>query len=288
MTQWDYFLWDGGREFGSFSVIFGPMGTKDTMKWTKEDLQQWLESADNEFLPHISLDCVIFGFHAGQLRILLLTMKGQDLLALPGGFMKESETLEEAAIRTLRERTGLENIFLQQFRVFSDPGRSDPATRARDLHHMGMHPAKVAWFSQRFISVGFYALVDFMQVNPMPDAISDACSWYSLDHGGAMILDHALILQTALATLRAQLNYQPIGYNLLPRKFTMPELQKLYETILGKKLDRRNFQRKILAYGILQVLNEKRTGVAHKAPYLYSFHLRNYQKALKLGLEGGW
>jgi hypothetical protein len=84
------------------------------------------------------------------------------------------------------------------------------------------------------------------------------------------------------------LSYQPVGYNLLPRKFTLPELQKLYEAILGKKLDRRNFQRKIFSYGILRSLDEKRTGVAHKAPKLYSFDLRKYQKALKIGLQGGW
>jgi ADP-ribose pyrophosphatase YjhB (NUDIX family) len=254
----------------------------------KENVRQWLSEASNEFLAHISLDCVIFGFHAGQLRILLLKMQNQELLALPGGFMMRQETLEEAAIRTLEERTGLRNIFLQQFHAFSDPARSDSGTRMEDLKKLGMHPAKLEWFMQRFISVGFYALVEFSRVAPTPDALSDSCSWYSLEERGKLILDHDRILDTALATLRTQLNHQPIGYNLLPRKFTMPELQKLYETILDKKLDRRNFQRKMLSYGILNVLDEKRTGVAHKAPYLYSFHLRNYQKALKLGLDAGW
>lgn len=254
----------------------------------KDDLREWLNSEDNEFLPHISLDCVIFGFHAGQLKILLLKMRFQDELALPGGFLKKDETLEEAAIRTLRERTGLENIFLQQFHVFSAPERSDPGQRPKDLERAGIHPAKAVWFAQRFISVGFYALVEFSRVDPQPDSISDACNWYNLEDRGPMILDHDLILRTALATLRAQLDRQPIGYNLLPRKFTMPELQKLYETILDKKLDRRNFQRRMLSYGILRSLDEKRTGVAHKAPYLYSFQLRNYQKALQEGLGGGW
>lgn len=254
----------------------------------KIDLQQWLSEPGNDFLAHISLDCAVFGFHAGELKILLLKMKNQDRLALPGGFMMRQESLEEAAIRTLEERTGLENIFLQQFHVFSDVARSDAADRLEDLKKMGMHPSKLEWFAQRFISVGFYALVEFSQVNPKPDALSETCSWYNLEERGRLILDHDQILDTALATLRAQLNYQPIGYNLLPTKFTMPELQKLYETILGKKLDRRNFQRKMLSYGILQVLDEKRTGGAHKAPNLYSFHLQNYQKALKLGLEAGW
>lgn len=101
-------------------------------------------------------------------------------------------------------------------------------------------------------------------------------------------MDHRQILDKALETLRQQLNYQPIGYNLLPDKFTMPELQTLYETILGKKLDRRNFQRRMNSYGILRRLKETRKGGAHKAPYLYSFNLRKYQQALLEGLQGGW
>ena len=253
-----------------------------------ESLEEWLERADRDYLAHISLDCVVFGFHAGQLKVLLLKMKHEHRRALPGGFVRKEETLEEAAIRTLRERTGAENVFLQQFWVFSDPQRSDPDNRANDLRKIGIDPEKAGWFAKRYISVGFYALVEFSCVVPRPDLWSDTCDWYNLDERGPLILDHDLILETALNTLQSQLNYQPVGYNLLPRKFTLPELQKLYEAILGKKLDRRNFQRKIFSYGILRSLDEKRTGVAHKAPNLYSFDLRKYQKALKLGLQGGW
>ncbi|HVS95223.1 MAG TPA: NUDIX domain-containing protein [Puia sp.] len=252
-----------------------------------ESLDQWLERAARDHLAHISLDCVVFGFHAGQLKILLLKMKHEDLRALPGGFVMNEETLEEAAIRVLRERTGLENVFLQQFHVFSDVSRSDPVRRPLGLQRAGISAEKAKFLAQRFISVGFYALVEFSKVVPRPDLLSDTCDWYSLEDRGPLILDHEHILQTALGALRAQLNRQPIGYNLLPRKFTLPELQKLYEAILGRTLDRRNFQRKIFSYGILRALDEKRTGVAHKAPYLYSWHLRKYQQALKDGL-GGW
>lgn len=251
-------------------------------------IEQWLAGAEHRFLPHLSLDCAVFGWHTNELKILLLKLKNLDRLALPGGFVMPHETLEEAAIRTLKERTGVENIFLQQFHVFSDPQRSDPGQRAQDLRKMGINPEKAAWFAQRFISVGFYSLVDFSRVEPQPDLFSESCGWYNLEDRGTLILDHDHILQTALVALRTHLNYQPIGYNLLPRKFTLPELQKLYETILDQKLDRRNFQRKVFSYGILRSLDEKRTGVAHKAPYLYSFDLRKYQKALKLGLQGGW
>src|SRR5258707_5799186 len=117
-----------------------------------ESLEEWLERADRDFLAHISLDCVVFGFHAGQLKILLLKMKHEHRRALPGGFVMNSETLEEAAIRTVKERTGVENVFLQQFCVFSDVQRSDPAQRAHDLRRVGIDPGKASWVAQRVIS----------------------------------------------------------------------------------------------------------------------------------------
>jgi hypothetical protein len=144
------------------------------------------------------------------------------------------------------------------------------------------------WLLQRFLTIGYYALVDFSHVNPSPDSMSIACEWCDIHQIPSLVLDHAAILKTALNTVRLQLNHQPIGYNLLPQKFTMPELQKLYETILDKKLDRRNFQRRILGYDIIRRLQERREGGAHKAPYLYSFDLRKYHHALEEGLEGGW
>lgn len=244
-------------------------------------------SYQDKYLSHLSLDCVVFGFHDSQLKVLLLRMKKTREWALPGGFVKKDESFEVAASRVLKERTGLGDIFLKQFKVFSDPYRSDKNPAVQDLMEKKAD-AVLEWFDQRFISVGFYALVDFSLAEPTHDFFSDLCSWKPLDEAGNLMLDHTQILNQALETLRLQLNYQPIGYNLLPERFTMPELQKLYETILGKSLDRRNFQRKILSYGILNKLEERKTGGAHKAPFLYEFNLDNYRKALQGGLYGGW
>lgn len=241
-----------------------------------------------KYLDHISLDCVIFGFHENLLKVLLLRMKMTREWALPGGFVFENESMEVAASRVLKVRTGLDQIFLHQFNVFSDPQRSKSNPAVSDLVLAGVTYPEAAWFNQRFISVGFYALVEFSQVQPQPDDLSETCEWISIDQIGNLMLDHNEILNKALETLRLQLTFQPIGYNLLPEKFTMSELRKLYETILGKELDRRNFQRKILAYDILTRLDEVRQGVAHKAPALYKFNLENYQKALDEGLNGRW
>ncbi|NQU86547.1 MAG: NUDIX domain-containing protein [Mariniphaga sp.] len=241
----------------------------------------------NNFLKHISLDCAVFGFHDNQLKVLLLQTKHTREWALPGGFVKLEESVEKAANRVLKERTGVDKIFLHQFHVFSEPKRSEINPIVNDMKELD-ESGGLEWFNNRFISIGFYALVDFSKVTPTPDQNSFKCEWKSFGEIDSLILDHSQILNKALETIRLQLKYQPIGYNLLPDKFTMPELQKLYETILGRELDRRNFQRKILSYKILDKLEKRKTGGAYKSPYLYKFNIEKYNKALEDGLSGGW
>ena len=140
----------------------------------------------------------------------------------------------------------------------------------------GIKIPKDNWLIQRFITVGYYALIDYTAVNIKEDSYDTKYTWMDVAKIENLIMDHNLIVEKALETLRIQLAYLPIGKNLLPKKFTMPELQKLYETILNKPLDRRNFQRKILGFGILNKLNETRKGGAHKAPFLYTFNDKKY------------
>lgn len=231
------------------------------------------------YMPNLSIDCVVFGFHDAVLKVLVTKLKEKELWALPGGYVLKTENLKEAANRILFSRTGAENIFLQEFKVFSDLKRSD-----------GIFDdfPDTLWNKQRFISVGFYALVDFHQVNLVMDDISDACEWKPIEDLPPFMMDHRTIFDKALETLRLQLNHKPIGHSLLPEKFTMPELQRLYEIILGKKLNRGNFYRKMLRYDILEKLDESRKGGAHKAPDLYKFDIEKYQLALKDGLNEGW
>lgn len=247
------------------------------------DFNKIIEDKSNEaweiYIPNLSVDCVVFGFHNAVLKVLLTRLKEKDLWALPGGYVLKTENLKQAANRILFSRTGAENIYLQEFKVFSDLNRS--------IGIFDEFPDTL-WNKQRFLSVGFYALVDYEQVNLVMDDISDACEWKPIDELPDFMMDHRSIFDKALETLRRQLNHKPIGYNLLPEKFTMPELQKLYEIILGKKLNRGNFYRKILRYDILEKLEESRKGGAHKAPDLYKFDLEKYQLALKNGFNEGW
>ena len=230
------------------------------------------------YVPHISVDTVIFGFNGDQLKVLLLKIKFNHQYFLPGGYMKKEENLESAAIRILRERTQLDKIFLQEFAVFSELNRSEETFKdfPDDL-----------WHKKRFISVGYYALVNHKDVSPIGDELSESCDWIILDEleSQNITMDHKQIIEKALNTLREQISYKPIGLNLLPEKFTLSELQKLYEAILGRTLNRGNFYRKIKNIGILKKLDEKRKGGAHKAPDLYTFDQENYFKILENGIN---
>lgn len=243
-------------------------------------------------LPSVSIDLVIFGFHENHLKILLLKNKDKESWTLPGGFIAKEESLESAASRLLFQRTGLNDIFLQQFHAFGDPERTRINKRAELLEEQyakDKHAQEfIEWVLGRFITIGFYALVEFTEVEPKHDIFTIECQWHDVHDLPLLVSDHQSIIETALKTLRQQLNYQPIGLNLLPHEFTMPELQSLYETILGKSLDRRNFQRKMLSYKILERLATKRKGGAYKAPYLYRFDKESYEEALQSGLKDLW
>lgn len=247
-----------------------------------------LEKGDKIYQPGISVDCAIFGFHENVLKVLLLKVEHINKWALPGGFIKKNETIENAAYRVLQERTGVDNIFLQQFNAFGDPNRSDASIHQNRYQEYGIKLSKDNWLLQRFITIGFYALIDFTDIKLKDITTDESAAWIDINKLNNLMMDHESIVLKALEALRSQLAYLPIGRNLLPKKFTMPELQKLYETILDRKLDRRNFQRKMIGFGILNKLSETRKGGAHKAPFLYSFNDKKYQKALKEGLYGSW
>jgi hypothetical protein len=223
------------------------------------------------FMPGLAIDAVIFGFNNRQLRVLLLEYKSTGLFALPGGFIKEKEDLNSAAIRVVLKRTGLHNIYLEQFYTFGDYSRYDPRPLKAIFKAKGHRPPASHWLLQRFITVGYFALVDFTKAIPTPDDISDSCSWYELNSLPVLMQDHTLIINKALETLRLSLDQKLTGFNLLPEQFTMGELQSVYETILDKQLIRAAFQRKILSLGIVEMVAKKMTGKAHKAPYLYRF-----------------
>ena len=223
------------------------------------------------FLPGLAIDTVIFGFHQNQLKVLLLAYRNTNLVALPGGFVQTTENLDDAVRRVLAERTSLRDIYLEQFYVFGDLGRHNPAPLQAIMTAKGISSTENHWLLHRFVTVGYYALIDFTKAVPNPDLLADSCVWYNLANLPPLMLDHEAIIRKALDTLRNDLDRKLIGFNLLSETFTMADLQHLYETILDQKLHRSGFQRKMLSLGILERLDKQYNGGAHKAPYMYRF-----------------
>lgn len=240
-------------------------------------------------LPSLSVDCVLFGFNNNELKILLLKLKNIEKWALPGGFVHKDKDVDAEANVVLKERVGLENIFLKQFYLFGSVSRNENSHTEILIKHKIISKDLQSWFQQRFVTVGYYALVEYSKVKETTvDFISESCEWHSINNLPELILDHKKIISKAHQTLKKELNNEPIGLNLLPKQFTIPELQALYETVLDKKLDRRNFSRKMLNYNILIATDQKRIGVRHKAPTLYEFNEIKYNQAIENGFNSFW
>ena len=196
-------------------------------------LKDIIENNEN-YQPGLSIDCVIFGFHDNQLKVLLIKVERANKWSLPGGFIPIDQDIDTAAITVLNERTGVEGIFLRQFATFGKVKRNEQHFDKKILEYLQIEEEKGKWLTRRFVTIGYYALVDFSKILPNSTGRHETVEWIDHSEVPELILDHREILDKALDTLRTELNLMPIGYNLLPEKFTIPELQKLYETILDK------------------------------------------------------
>ena len=215
--------------------------------------------------PAVTTDCVIFGFDGRELQVLLIErgiepFKGK--WAFPGGFLNMDETAGEGAMRELKEETGLENAYIEQFNTYSEPVR-DPR--------------------ERVITIAHYALVRIQEVKGGDDAAK--AQWFPIDEVPQLAFDHDKILRDAMRKLRERIHFEPIGFELLPEKFTMRELQILYESILGVKFDRRNFAKKMMHYELLNQLDETVRPTAKRDALLYSFNKDNYELFKKKGFQ---
>lgn len=224
-----------------------------------------MSSSALPYRPLVTVDCVVFGLDESQdLRLLLIQRKYepyQGAWALPGGFIKKDEPLEEAARRELKEETSLEEVFMEQLYTFGTPNR-DPRGQV--------------------ISVAYFALINLNEHPTQADSDASDAQWFMLSELPTLAFDHAQIIDTAYKRLEAKVRYQPIGFELLPEKFTLSELQRLYETILGRSLNRRNFRSKILKMDILEQL-ERQKDVPHRPAYLYQFNEEKYRELTQKG-----
>lgn len=217
--------------------------------------------------PAVTVDGVVFGFDDADLKLLLIQrdlepFKGR--WALPGGFVGPTEDLEEAARRELADETGITRLYLEQLYSFGDPKR-DPR--------------------ERVISVAYYALVKLAdhKLRAASDAVDVA--WFPVAELPKLAFDHEKIVEVALRRLKAKVRYEPIGFELLPEKFTLGELQRLYETVLEQAVDKRNFRKKILGTELLDPLDEYQQDVAHRAAQYYRFNRARYEQLKKRGFN---
>ncbi len=215
----------------------------------------------------LTVDCVVFGLDEEDLKVMLIQ---RDLppfegrWALPGGFVRLDETLEDAARRELQEETGLERVYLEQLCTIGDIDR-DPR--------------------ERVVTVAHYALVKLSDYRVQAATDARAAAWFAIDDLPHLAFDHDKILAMAHERLSGKVRYRPIGFELLPNKFALRQLQHLYEVILDRPLDKRNFRKKILAMDILVELDEVETDVAHRAARLYRFDKKKYRRLTKQGFN---
>lgn len=209
---------------------------------------------------YVAVDCIIFGFHEGKLRLLLIKRDFEPhrgAWSLMGGFVGKDESVKEAATRILEELTGLKDIFLEQLYAYGDLERDAAA---------------------RVISIAYYALINIDQYKEKPGA-----KWFAFDEIPTMVFDHNLMVQKALRRLKRKTIIQPIGFELLPEKFTLTQLQSLYEAIHQKSLDKRNFRKNILSMNVLEKLNEKDKNNSKRGAFFYKYDKENYDALVEKG-----
>lgn len=213
---------------------------------------------------HVAVDSIIFGFDEGELKLLIHKRRFEPFLghwSLFGGFLKEGESLDQAAERILFELTGLEDIYMEEIQAYGEVGR-DPAGRVISVAYVALIPAHR--YSEEFSS-------------------RYGATWVNLKDLPELIMDHRQMVDRGLRRLRRRAASQPIGFELLPRKFSIPQLQNLYEAIYQRELDKRNFRKKIFSMGVLINTEEKDMSTSKKGAFLYKFDKKKYEKLVEKG-----
>ncbi len=230
---------------------------------------------NNQILPTISVDCVIFGYYENELSVLVrkehVPYKNEIIeeWKFPGNHVRRNEDINATAARILKEQTGLEDIFVKQFWVFSDPERLK--RRMQDFEWV-----KPRLLDERVLTVGFYSLINIASIDN--SKLIDVAKWTNAYEISELMFDHNEIFEEALKKLRYDLLHEPLIFELLPEKFTLTQMQKVYEVVFNTLYDKRNFRRKINKMPYLIQLDEIQTGVSHKPARYYSFNRDIYEQ----------
>jgi 8-oxo-dGTP diphosphatase len=234
---------------------------------SKHNMPYYQIPIDKFFQFGLSVDCVVFGYQNGALKVLLIKRGAEPFKgkwALPGDLVYPNEDIEIAARRVLHDLTALDNLYLEQTRVYGQV----------DRHPIG-----------RVITAGYYALINSENYDPHASAWADSVFWVDVNEIPKLAFDHNQILTHALKTLRFRVRHRPVGFELLPNKFTLGELRKLYEALLNEKYDKANFRKRILSMKLLSSLEESQKDVAHRPARLYSFDKERYDQLKSKGFS---
>jgi 8-oxo-dGTP diphosphatase len=217
--------------------------------------------------PAVTVDCALFGLDEGCLKILLIQRDLEPFAgswALPGGFIHMDESLDEAARRELKEEMGVHKLRVEQLGAFGEPGRD---TR------------------ERVVTVAYFAIVNLFEHSVRADTDARSAAWFPMDELPSLAFDHETIVAAALSRLQEKSRREPLGFEFLPPKFSLTQLQRLYEAILRTRLDKRNFRKKIISTGVLEELEEFEADAAHRAARLYRFDAKAYARLKSEGFE---
>lgn len=235
------------------------------MSTNVNNINTWITQINNDFKAAVSVDCVIFGFDEEGVKILLSRCDMPPFeheLSLLGDIVNNLETTDEAALRVIQQKTGLDDVYLEQVQAFSHPQRH-PLGRVITIAYYSLvilNPTIIEWTKERLL-----------------------LDWKPIKDINSLAFDHLNILETCFNKLKQQLKVQPIGFNLLPKKFTLLQLQMLYESILEIQLDKRNFRRKLFSFNVLKKLNDTQLGVSHRPANYYTFDTEAYEKKRSTG-----
>lgn len=251
-------------------------------------LTEYLKTGAQQIMPQLSINAVIFGFTGEKLVVLATQPALSEVWLIPGAFVDRKESIDEAAYRSIRSQLGIDDIFLRQFRTFGEADRSFAGEMASFFKAAQIPPEQFEWLAKRFVTIGYYACADYRKIDPKPSLMFQEIRWVGIDEIDELGFDHADIVREARAVLTKDLLDLPVIASLLPETFTIPELQKLYEAILGRDIDRGNFRQKILRTNILEKVGERNTAKTRRPPGLYRFNRHRYRAVLEEEVKIGF
>jgi len=247
-------------------------------KLTEVNIDSW-ENTIHTSIPQLSINTVIFRFHKMELQFVAMKLVHGNLWFIPGGYVFQDESINDAARRNLFEQTQMHNLVLNEFGTFGSSDRRMNADTG-GIEHLGIDEEVREWITRRFVSVAYYSIITDQNTEIMVSPMYSEAKWLNIDDHDALAMDHSLIVAAARKALAKDLLSQPLLLSFMPEEFTMPELQKLYEAILGRSVDRGNFRKRMLKSGFLIKTGQVKGNARQRPPELYQLHKDSYLSSL--------